>query len=61
MALVIPRYTIADLDAFPDDGNRHELLHGLLLVTPAPSLTHQHVVATLFRLLTVYRCAAPDG
>jgi len=54
MALAIPRYTLADLDAFPDDGNRYELLDGLLLVTPAPSLTHQHVVATLVRLLTVY-------
>jgi Uma2 family endonuclease len=49
MAVSIPRYTIDDLQRFPDDGNRYELLDGLLLVTPAPSVAHQ-VIAT--RLLT---------
>jgi len=45
MALRIPRFTIEMLDHFPDDGNRYELLDGVLLVTPAPSPMHQ-VVAT---------------
>lgn len=45
MALIVPQYTVADLDRFPDDGNRYELLDGMLLVTPAPRAVHQ-VVAT---------------
>jgi hypothetical protein len=37
MAISIPRYTLADLERFPDDGNRYELLDGVLIVTPFPS------------------------
>ena len=33
--------TVADLEAFPDDGHRYELLDGVLVVTPAPSSGHQ--------------------
>gem|GEM_PF-3470903 len=29
-------WTVADLEAIPDDGNRYEILHGELLVTPLP-------------------------
>ena len=47
MAISIPRYTIDDLDKFPNDGNRYELLDGVLLVTPAPSSAHQIVVNRL--------------
>jgi len=54
MVLAVPRYTLADLETLPDDGNRYELLDGLLLVTPAPSLEHQLVVSNLFRLLSGY-------
>ena len=46
MALVtVPRYTVDDLDRFLEDGNRYELLDGVLLVTPAPRAVHQ-IVAT---------------
>ncbi len=41
------RYTVDDVLAFPKDGNRYELVDGELLVTPAPSTTHQTVVARL--------------
>ena len=41
MAATIPYYTVADIEAFPDDGNRYELLDGVLLVTPAPDFAHQ--------------------
>jgi hypothetical protein len=38
MAVSVPRYTVNDLELFPDDGDRYELLDGILLVTPAPAL-----------------------
>ena len=38
MAITVPHYTVDDLDDFPDDGNRYELLDGVLLVTPAPNM-----------------------
>ena len=47
MAISVPRYTLADLERFPDDGNRYELLDGVLIVTPAPSNAHQVVVSRL--------------
>ncbi|RIQ12949.1 Uma2 family endonuclease [Jiangella rhizosphaerae] len=50
--------TRAELDAMPDDGRRHELLDGVLLVTPAPAPKHQRAVRRLSRLL---EDACPDG
>ncbi len=40
-------FTRDDLDALPDDGRRHELVDGLLIVTPAPSWRHQDAVLEL--------------
>ena len=54
MPLVAPRYTIADLDHFPDDGNRYELLAGALLVTPAPGAPHQVALGRLTMALAQY-------
>lgn len=51
MAISVPRYTIADLERFPSDGSRYELLDGVLLVTPAPSHAHQIIVNRLQLLL----------
>ena len=50
MALTVPRYTVADLDLLPDDGNRYEVLAGALLVTPSPSSAHQGIAARLSAL-----------
>ena len=51
MPISVRRYTLVDLERFPNDGNRYELLDGVLLVTPAPSYAHQIVVSRLqFRL-----------
>ena len=53
MAIGMPRYTVDDLEGFPEDGNRYELLDGMLLVTPAPALSHQLVAGRLQVLLAV--------
>ena len=52
MAVSVPRYTVDDLDRFPNDGNRYELLDGLLLVTPAPSVAHQAIATRLLTRLS---------
>lgn len=40
-------YTREEVLAFPDDGNRYELVHGELLVSPSPRTRHQRVVTRL--------------
>jgi len=54
MPLAVPRYTIADLDRWPPDGNRYELLSGVLLVTPAAGPIHQYVLGRLVAALNGY-------
>jgi Uma2 family endonuclease len=54
--------TIADLDAFPDDdGNRYELIEGVLYVSTAPGLPHQLVLNNLLVELGLYRRENPIG
>ena len=43
--------TIEELFALPEDGLRHELLEGEHVVTPAPSVDHQRVVARILLAL----------
>jgi Uma2 family endonuclease len=45
-------YTLSDLEAMPDDGQRYELIDGGLWVTPAPTPLHQRVARRLSGLLT---------
>jgi Uma2 family endonuclease len=40
-------YTVADLEAMPDDGRRYELIDGMLHVSPAPGDRHQRMVLQL--------------
>ncbi len=40
-------FTVDDLEAMPDDGNRYELFDGSLHVSPAPGARHQKIVAKL--------------
>ena len=55
MPMVAPRYTIADLERLADDGNRYELLGGVLLVTPAPGPPHQVALGRLTMAVSAYR------
>jgi Uma2 family endonuclease len=47
MAISVPLYTVDDLERFPDDGNRYELLDGILLVTPQAAAIHQVVASRI--------------
>lgn len=59
MPLPVPRFTIDMLDQFPDDGNRYELLEGILIVTPAPNFAHQVVATRIVHALM--SGLGPDG
>ncbi|MCA1721818.1 MAG: Uma2 family endonuclease [Actinobacteria bacterium] len=50
-------FTLADLEAMPDDGYRYELLDGMLLVSASPGHQHQIALGNLYLLL---RAACPD-
>ncbi len=41
-------FSVAERDAIPADGYRHELLDGMLLMSPPPRPRHQSVVGELF-------------
>ena len=51
-------FTVDDLEAMPDDGNRYELIDGMLFVSPAPVPRHQKIVLRLGMLL---ENACPHG
>jgi Uma2 family endonuclease len=44
-------WTVADLETMPGDGNRYELVEGMLLVTPPPYIPHQVTAFELAKLL----------
>ncbi len=54
------RYTVDEVLAFPDDGNRYELVDGELLVTPVPGTRHQVVLGRLYRELANHLEEYPD-
>lgn len=43
--------TREELDALPDDRLRHELIDGAFVMTPAPGVGHQRVIANLYSVL----------
>lgn len=54
MATKLKRWTLDELHSLPDDGNKYELIHGELFVTPAPSDDHETILARLTRILDRY-------
>ena len=50
-------WTVEEVHALPDDGNRYEVVDGELLVTPAPSWRHMYAVRALFLRLHEHAAA----
>jgi Uma2 family endonuclease len=48
------RWTLEEVRALPEDGNRYELVRGHLIVTPAPAYAHERAAAMLTALLVPY-------
>ncbi len=48
------RWTIADLEGFPDNGNRYEIIDGELFVTRAPHWDHQDIAGAIYAELRVW-------
>jgi Uma2 family endonuclease len=62
MGMAAPIYYTAEMvRALPDDDQRYETVHGELLVTPAPRMWHQLVLARLFPALDAYLRSNPIG
>ena len=59
MPIAAPRFTVDQVRGFPEDGQRYELLDGLLLVTPSPRFLHQVVSMHLANQL--YNALSPAG
>lgn len=45
------RWTTADLELLPDNGNRYEIIDGELLVTRVPHWSHQRTCGRIFSIL----------
>lgn len=54
MATERNEWTLAELDRLPDDGNKYELVRGVLFVTPGPSDPHEMIGARLHSVLAPY-------
>jgi Uma2 family endonuclease len=54
MGMAVTYYTADMARALPDDGQRYEVVHGELLVTPAPRAWHQEIVMRIARVLQDY-------
>jgi Uma2 family endonuclease len=54
MPAAIAGWTVEMLDALPEDGQKYEVIDGVLYVTPAPSDVHQLVASAFHRRLHDY-------
>ena len=55
------KLTYDDLLVMPDDGLRHEIIDGVLYVSPSPSLPHQFTLGKLYQAIANYLDANPVG
>ncbi len=55
------RWTITDLEGFPDNSNRYEIIDGELFVTRAPHLDHQDVIGVTYAALLYWSLATKLG
>jgi Uma2 family endonuclease len=55
------RFTTADLENFPDDGNRYEIIDGELYVSTQPDLRHQTTAGRIFSALDIWDPGAELG
>jgi Uma2 family endonuclease len=46
-------WTAADWEHLPDDGNRYEIIAGVLYMSTSPSYFHQWIIKQMYRLLGV--------
>jgi Uma2 family endonuclease len=51
MAIVVRKWTYEDYAKIPPDGNRHEIIEGEWIMTPAPEIPHQRACRKLGRIL----------
>ena len=54
MSLPLPPVTADDLEAFPEDGNRYEIIDGELIVSATPSLLHQRTLREFVKPFLLY-------
>jgi Uma2 family endonuclease len=54
VATAIKRWTLEELHSLPDDGNKYELVHGELFVTPPPNPEHETIASRLTDILAPY-------
>jgi len=54
MATRVKRWTLDEVHSLADDGNKYELIHGELFVTPPPSVEHETILGRLSALLVPY-------
>jgi Uma2 family endonuclease len=47
-------WTYDDYAELPDDGNRYEIVDGVLIMTPAPTPEHQDIVGMIYYYLVTY-------
>lgn len=54
MSTIARPLTYDDLRQIPDDGNRYEIINGLLFVSPSPNRDHQLLAAELFAVVRAH-------
>ncbi len=54
-------WTFDDYARLPDDGQRYEIIEGVLYVTPAPGFDHQHVVQQIAVAFELWLRDHPGG